>query len=79
MGDRVAIRHAHERNARETARQVIVDHGIATWPLTPEDIAAREGLPIEVLSGFPPNTYGALYKNDHGFKIILSAGCHTEG
>lgn len=75
----MAIRHAHERNARETARQVIQDHGITEWPLIPENIAAREGLPIEVLAGFPPNTYGALYKNGDDFKIILSSGCHTEG
>lgn len=72
-------RHAREGNARETARQIIQDHGITTWPLIPEEIAANERLPIEVVQGFPANTYGALYKNDHGFKIILSAGCHTEG
>lgn len=75
----MAIRQAHERNARETARQVIQDCRITEWPLIPELIAAKEGLPIEVLPDFPPNTYGALYKNDDGFKIILSSGCHTEG
>lgn len=75
----MATRHAHERNARETARQVIEDHGVTRWPLIPEEIAGTVGLPIEVLPDFPPNTYGALYKRGNEFKIILSAGCHTEG
>lgn len=75
----MAIRRAHESSARETARQVIKDHGISEWPLIPEYIAEKEGLPIEVLPGFPPNTYGALYKGAHGFRIILSDSCHTDG
>lgn len=75
----MTIRVAREGSAREMARQVIEEHNVTTWPLIPEAIADRENLPVEVVGGFPANTYGALYKNDHGFKIILSAGCHTEG
>jgi hypothetical protein len=75
----VTIRLAREGNAREMARQLIQDYGITAWPLIPEEIAAKERLPIEVLPNFPANTYGALYKNDDGFKIILSAECHTDG
>lgn len=75
----MTVRLAREGNARETARQVIQDFGITHWPLVPEEIAAKERLPIEVVGGFPANTYGALYKNHLGFKIILSATCHTDG
>jgi Zn-dependent peptidase ImmA (M78 family) len=75
----VATRQAHERNARERAREVQQEHGINEWPLVPEKIAEAAGLPVEELSGFPKNTYGALYKNGNGFRIVISADCHTEG
>lgn len=75
----MTIRVAREGSAREMARQVIEEHDVTTWPLRPEVIADRESIPVEVVGGFPSTTYGALYKHYHGFKIILSAACHTEG
>jgi hypothetical protein len=36
-------------------------------------------LPIEQLSGFPKNTYGALFKSGNDFKIIVSTACHGDG
>lgn len=73
------MRSANERTARECANQVIQDYGITSWPLIPEIIAEAVGLPIEVRPGFPPNTYGALFKNGNEFSVILSSDCHTVG
>lgn len=75
----MATRQAHERRAGERAREVIQDAAITAWPLVPESIAQRYELPIEELSGFPKNTYGALFKRGNDFKIVLSSVCHSEG
>lgn len=75
----MATRPAHERNARERAREVHQDYGVKSWPLIPDDIAKAEKLPVEEASGFPKNTYGALYKTGNAFRILISSDCHSEG
>lgn len=75
----MGTRHAHERNARERAREVLQDYSVTSWPLVPEEIASEEKLPVEEASGFPKNTYGAFYKTGNAFKILISADCHSEG
>jgi Zn-dependent peptidase ImmA (M78 family) len=75
----MATRQAHERQARERAREIEQEYGDKRWPLVPERIAEAAELSIEDMSGFPKNTYGALYKSENTFKIVISAECDTEG
>lgn len=75
----MATRHAHERNARERARDVHLEYGITNWPLVPEEIADAVEVPIETGSGFPRNTYGALYKSGNNFRIVISTDSHGDG
>jgi Zn-dependent peptidase ImmA (M78 family) len=75
----LAIRQAHERKARERAREVREEYGLNNYPLAVETLAAAVELPIEELSGFPENTYGALYKEANNFRIVVSTRCHSDG
>src|SRR5215208_1187995 len=77
----MAIRQAQERTARTRALEVLEENGIDTWPVVPERIAAAFPfpLPIDVSDGFPPRTYGALFKAGNDFRIVLSSSCPTGG
>ena len=67
--------------SRQCALDVLAENGISTRPVIPELIAEAFPFPLPVheSDGFPPRTYGALYKSGNDFRIVLSRDCPTNG
>jgi hypothetical protein len=74
-------REPRERLAKRRATEILDENRISESPVIPEHIAALFPipLPIESVDGFPPDTYGALYKSGNDFRILISTSCPTEG
>lgn len=77
----IARRTPDESVARREAEALLVAEGVAAWPVSPKELAARIELEvIEAARGFPPGAYGALVKvGPSEFRIMLSTECPTSG
>src|SRR5690242_112706 len=73
-------REALERAAHHRAREVLADAGIVDGPVSPFKVAASVGfpLPIDDVTMAPP-AFGALYKEDNSFRILVSNACPNDG
>lgn len=73
------IQRANEVRARKAATRVLDDLAIDSHPVDPFLVAERIGIPVDEVSGFPSQCYGALTIVDGRFRIMVSTNCPTDG
>ena len=64
---------------KQAAGYLIEELDLTTYPIDPFSIAASKGLPVECRDDFPAGVYGAMWRSDNQFGIVVSAACPTEG
>lgn len=67
------------RAIRLEAYQLLDEVGTSTYPIDPEAIAQAKQLNVEYVDGMPQDVFGALWRKDNCYGIIVSNQCPTDG
>lgn len=73
------LTRGQDRILRAEATQVLDDVGVTSYPIDPDIIAKTKQLTVQYVDDMPPGIFGALWRKDNRYEIIISGRCPTEG